>query len=513
DLEIIKMKQMKFQKLIIVIIALFIITSCSDKWLNDIEPQGKLLQVNYYQTDAEFESGMVAVYSMFKNQYWNGAWSSFYLYASIPSDDAVVHGGGLTDMPQLWDVDAFSATPLTAGLQRLWDRSYYGIYRANVLMESLDENSTDAMKIMAAEAQMLRGYFYFELFRFFGEVPLIDHILVPEEFDQVKVSKEEIFNLIVSDLKAAAEILPENWSGSDKYRMTKYAAHGLMGKVYMYMASPFYNLGEQNYTNAITELKKVIDEGSYSLLSDFDQVWSYTNEFNNETLIEMSYTYSTGEFWGNGADAESNVVQQLQGPRGLNANDTLQAGWGMDMITQDLVDAYREQGDSIRLHGTALAEWQMREWGITDFEKNEAYTGYYNFKRATWKALNPDGNFWGWGNNERILRLSDIYLLLAEAYNRTGNDTEALKNVNTVRNRVGLPNIESSGDQLLSDIKLERRLELAQEAQRFFDLVRWGDGPAVLGKLGFVAGKSEHYPIPQAEIDNSGSMLIQNEAY
>jgi len=393
-----------------------------------------------------------------------------------------------------------------------------------VIITRVDPDAREINRTFIAEARMLRALFYFDLVRFFGEAPLIDKTLAPEEYDQSKNTKQELFEFIVEDLKKAAADLPVSWTGEDKYRMTKYAAHGLLGKVYTYMASPFYNLGSEYYDSAAVQLKLVIDEGPYSLLPNYDDIWWWENEFNEETLIEMSYGFDgEGEYWDNGAEAQGNVIQQLVGVRGVSwtagslGADTLSTGWGFDMITQDLVDAYREQGDSVRLHATALAEWQMIDWGLVSIEKNEAYTGYYTKKRAPWKGLIQDGSVWGWANNERILRLGDIYLLYAEVLSQTGQDAAAIENADMVRTRAGLGSIadlmSDKGISLYEAIKIERRLELGQEAQRFFDLVRWGDAGDVLGPLGFVENKHEHYPIPQTEIDDSNGALLQNPNY
>lgn len=508
---------------IIFVSLLILFTGCSDEWLNDVDPQGKLLEVNYYETEDEIKNGLISIYSMYKNQYWDGEWSSWYIMASTPSDDAVVHGGGRGDRPEIWEIDDYNVTPITLGLESAWKRSYFGAYRSNVLITRVDVTARESNRLMVAEARMLRALFYFDLVKYFGEAPLIDKVLAPEEYDQEKNSKEELFQFIVSDLKKAAADLPVSWSGEDKYRMTKYAAHGMLGKVYMYMASPFYNMGSAYYDSAAVQLKTVIDDGPYTLLPNFDDIWWWENEFNEETLIEMSYGFAEGEYWDGGAAAQGNVVQQLQGPRGLLWSDgalgldTLGTGWGFDMITQDLVDAFKDQADSVRLNATVLAEWQMKAWGLASIEKNEAYTGYYTKKRMTWKAMNPTGLVWAWHNNERILRLGDIYLLYAEAMNQTGQDAEAETYVDLVRARAGLGSISDvmtdQGLTLYEAIKLERRLELAQEANRFFDLVRWGDAGTVLGPLGFQANKHEHYPIPQTEIDDSNGALVQNPNY
>lgn len=501
---------------IYIIAFLFIgLGACSEEWLNDVEPQGKLLESNYYQTEEEMSNAMVAIYNMFKNQYWQGQWASWYIITSVASDDAVCHGGGRVDRPEMWEVQDYMTTPLTGGLYPVWNRPYYGIYRANVVIERVDP-TTDFGKVAIAEAKMLRAYFYFDLVRLFGEVPLITKVLTPDEYEQEKVAKQDIFEFIVADLEAASKDLPKRWTGGDAYRMTKYAAHGLLAKVYAYMASPFYNEGGINndkWALAETQAQLVIDEGDYELLDNFDDIWWYENEFNNETLIEMSYGYAEGEHWGQGENVVSNVIQQLQGPRGIAINDTLDDGWGFDMITDDLVNAYRAQGDSVRLHGTALAEWQMAEWGVTGFDKNEDYTGFYSKKRATWEGANPDNNTWGYSNNERILRLGEIYLILAEAQIAQGKSGDAA--INAVRDRVNLPAITGA---TMDDLKLERRLELAMEYNRFFDLVRWGDAQAELGPEkglfhhGGYTAKNAHFPIPDAEIQKT-TKLIQNPLY
>lgn len=513
---------MKYTKIILAALVI-LFAGCSDEWLNDIEPQGKLLEVNYYETETEIMNGLVSIYSMYKNQYWQGEWSSWYLAASIPSDDATTHGGGRGDRPELWDIDEFNITPITLGLESLWNRSYYGAYRANVLIDRVDADARPSNREMVAEARMLRALFYFDLVRYFGEAPLIDKVLSSDEYDQSKNTKEELLTFVVEDLKKAAADLPVSRSGEDLYRMTKYAAHGMLGKVYTYMASPFYNMGAAYYDSAAVQLKLVIDEGPYSLLPNYDDVWWWQNEFNEETLIEMSYGFAAGEYWDGGAASPSNVVIQLNGPRGLLWNDgaigadTIAAGWGFDMVTQDLVDAFRLQGDSVRLHGSVLAKWQLLDWGLDRMEENEGFTGYYTKKRTTWKGQNPESLVWSYNNNERILRYSDILLLYAEVLSQTGQDAAAITEVNKVRSRAGLGSIEDvmtdQGIDLYTAIKLERRLELAQEAQRFFDLVRWGDAGTVLGPLGFQAGKHEHYPIPQTEIDDSNGALVQNPAY
>ena len=535
---------MKKSIIITSLLAILLFFGCSKDWLKNVEPQGKLLEANYYATPDQALKGLVGVYNAVKNGYFNGTWSSYYLMASLPSDDAVAVGGGPADRPEFHSYDEYTSTPITSGLLQQWQRCYYAIYRANVLIERTSKMTDAGVLQIQAECKMIRAWMYFDLVRNFGQVPLITTELTPDQYGQAKVPEADIFAQIVLDLKDAAGMnpsatgLPPTRTGADRYRLTSWAAKALLGKVYMFMASPFYKTSDGNYELAAATLKDVIDNSGKSLMTDYDKIWWYNNEFNEETFFEISYGSSPAAalYWGNGSESQSDVIQQLCGPRSISLNDTIWPGWGFDMVTQDLVNAYQAEGDSVRLHGTALAEWQIKKFVIcgtcnpvtyvTHIEKNAGYTGYFTKKRTTWKAENPGGGVWSYSNNFRVLRLGEIYLLYAEALNRQGtpDDATARSYVDKIRTRVGLSPIDVSlgGVDLYKAIKLERRLELAQEGMRFYDLVRWegdftagkgDDATNVLVPLGFVVGKHEHYPLPNQEINNSEGKLIQNPAY
>jgi hypothetical protein len=142
-------------------------------------------------------------------------------------------------------------------------------------------------------------------------------------------------------------------------------------------------------------------------------------------------------------------------------------------------------------------------------ENNDDYTGYYGYKRQTIDSLWSGSANWGWGLNERVLRLGDVYLMYAEALFGVNNTSEAQIWFDKIRERAGLDSKPVS----LDNIKLERRLELASEGHRFYDLVRWGDAGQFLEPLGFKIGVHEHYPIPQEDIDRTNGVLIQRDGY
>jgi starch-binding outer membrane protein, SusD/RagB family len=502
----------KYKIYIYCLVTALLFSTCGEDWLQDISPKGQLLETNYYQTDEEIYAGLIAAYSMFKTKYFK-AWSSWYMQASVLSDDSRVHGGGRSDRPEYWQFADYKTSPDNTANQETWDRCYYGAYRCGLLINNLDPD-TDFKKEVIAEARFLRAWFYFDIVRFWGEAPLITETLTPSEAIQPKASIGKIYNQIIDDLKLAIPDLPEKRSGLEKFRITSYAAHGLLGKVYLYMASPYYNtwgdLGNATdlYSQSATEFAAVV-VGPYKLEENYDTIWSEANEWNQESILEVDYYPANGNGWDDGSANPGNIDVQLCGVRGAVTGEVFAAGWGFDMIPQATVDVFRQEGDSVRLHGTALAEWQIKQLEPNAIlEKNEGYTGYFTKKRQVW-AKYYSGVNWGWGNNERVLRLGDVFLMYAEALLQSGNTAEAQKYFDKIRERAKLGTKTIS----LENIKLERRLELTGEGHRFFDLVRWGDAATVLAPLGFRAGVTEHYPIPQRDIDASNGVLKQRKGY
>jgi len=181
------------------------------------------------------------------------------------------------------------------------------------------------------------------------------------------------------------------------------------------------------------------------------------------------------------------------------------------MVSQDLIAAYDAEGDSERKYGTAYGEDFLTSIGASSWEQPEGYTGWYSKKRAPWAHLTSESSpEWNFETNERMIRYADVLLMCAEAYLQSGTGNP-LPLVNQVRERAMPDNPLSA--VTMEDIKLERRLELAMEGHRFFDLVRWGDAASELGEFGFIENKHEVFPIPQSEIDNSNGALLQNNNY
>ncbi len=505
------------KKIILFGLLIFFATSCSEDWL-ELDPIGEKFESNYYQTEEEIFSGLVSAYSILQPKYYSG-WSSYYLLANFPSDDAKVVGGGPGDRPEYHEIAEFRTVPTNPAVLQLWRRDYYGAYRANVVIENANPEASAKSREYVAEARFLRAYFYFELVRFFGDVPLITGVLNSDEYNQPKDPAEEVFEQIIKDLTEAIPDLPTKTAlGSNEfYRATKGAAQSLLGKAYLYMASPYYQetydfpkSANEYYELAAGQFEQVID-GIYELEDNYDDIWRYSHEHGTESIFEIEYAnINRAGDWGNGRVNGGNIDVQMSGPRGIST-DTLLAGWGFDMVTEDLIAAYDAEGDSARKYGTAYGEDFLNEIGASDWEKNEGYTGWFSKKRAPWAHITSDVDpQWNFETNERMIRYADVLLMCAEAYLQSGAG-DPLPLVNEVRERA-MPD-DPLSSVTMEDIKLERRLELAMEGHRFFDLVRWGDAPDELGDLGFVEGTHEVFPIPQQEIDNSNGKLEQNDGY
>ncbi|PLX25506.1 MAG: RagB/SusD family nutrient uptake outer membrane protein [Salinivirgaceae bacterium] len=503
------MKSIKYIFITLAILA----SGCTDDWL-ELEPVGQKLEINFYQTEEDIYQGLIAAYSMLQPKYFSG-WSSYYFLANFPSDDSEVVGGGPGDRPEYHAIGEFTMLPTNSAVLQLWRRNYYGIYRANVVIENADPSASQASKQYIAEAKFLRAYYYFQLVQFFGDVPLITGNLTQDEYDQPRKPVKQVFSQIISDLESAIPNMELSYPQT--YRATKGAAQSLLGKIYLYMASPYYyqnynfNLSQAEYYQlAADQFETVILSAQYDLEPVYDNIWRYEYEHGVESIFEIEYAnIERGGDWGNGRVNGGNIDVQMSGPRSITS-DTLLAGWGFDMVTQDLIAAYNAQGDTERRDGTAYGEAFLASIGAGTPEQNPGYTGYFCKKRATWKHITWNSNAeWNYETNERVIRYADVLLMMSEAI-LGGAAGNADYYFNLVRERAGLDPIAGV---TMDDIKTERRLELAMEGFRYFDLVRWGDAATVLGPKGFVAGKHEVFPIPQEEIVNSNNALTQNPNY
>lgn len=499
----------KYIKYIAVLaIALPLLNSC--KKFVEVTPRGQFAEDGYYRDGTEAFSALVAVYDALGYQ-GNNFVTKVDATVSA-SDEAYAGGGGSNDVPPLQVFSTYTLDPSTGPQEELWKAGYSGISRANLFLTKLPNVPMDDVlkKRFTAEAKLLRAYFYFDLVRFFKNIPLI---LTPIAKDQAynipQVTPAEIYAQIEKDLKdAIAESnLPNRITADAELgRLTKGTAHALLGKVYLY---------EKKYTEAAAEFNLVNGTPGqlnavygYNLQPTFAALWKVSNKFNSEAILEITHTSSSNGTWGCLTCSEGNILNVITGPRNYNRiNPTAPdyySGYSFLPVTKAFFDAMhfdpRNQASIANVDSLATA-------GLVTYEKGYMNTGFFIEKFAGRLSTASQGggdqplNF---PQNMYEIRLADTYLMEAEALVVSGGDlSRATALITAVRNRAFNDGQQHAVAPTLDNIINERKMELAFEGHRWFDLVRWGKAPAVLGSKGFVAGKHEILPIPLLELENT----------
>lgn len=503
---------MRLENLKFTIYGLFVLLtamSCSESYL-EVEPKGTALEDNYYQNEAEAFSGLVAVYDVMGKQ--SRGFDNMVAWMNAGSDDHFAGGGGATDGAGIQSFSNYSISQVTIPTS-YWNDFYQGIFRANILLSKLPDVPMDdnIRARFVAEAKSLRAYYYFELLRLFKNIPLITApIPTSGIYDVVQESPGNVFAQIENDLiESLASLPPTVDIATEGGRFSKGAAQALLGKVYLYQgknALAAAELADVNGTPGGTSMY------GYKLLDNFQDLWVISNTYNSEAILEVAHTDKSNadwDFWGSGAD-EGNTLNVMVGPRsysrpeGSTAPD-FASGWSFNVITQSLYDAL--SGDP-RFDATIADIKALKASGEADYTPGHLDTGYFlkKFMPLTSDVSTGGGaSVLNYKQHVYAIRLADTYLMEAEALGATGSRAQAL--LDAVRARVGLPSVPVS----MSAIMAERRLELAGEGHRWFDLVRTGNAPTVLADRGFTAGKNEIFPIPLKELENTE--IVQNPNY
>ena len=499
-----------FIKSLIFFVAVISLSSCK-KWI-DYDPHDdfRTTELDYLKSETDYRTMAISVYSPL--QWINQA----VVIGEIASDNAVSGGENASDVLSLQQIDDYTHTPNNSALTELWQAAYEGINRANYMHQYKDANPAGEQinfagkEALYGEVYFMRAYYYFHLVKFFGDVPLFTdgRLDLSASGTLQRAAKADVYKQIEKDLTAAINVLPA--VQVQKGRITKYAAQALLGKVYLY---------QKKYTEAAAMLENVITPGAFSLVSDFASMFLASGENGPESVFEIQYTNTSPYYnWAGYNRGQGNYAVQQCGVRGLNGSAAMPyaSGWSTNLPTQNLAAAYTagDQRKAATILDIEAYKAANPSFNITYQVAPYKNTGLYNQKYLPRKGETSGQIELNYLNNFRIIRYADVLLMAAEANSKatSPNDTKAQGYLNLVRRRAfgdNLHDISATGTALYNAILDERRLELAMEGDRFFDLVRTGQAASKI--TGFVTGKHEVFPIPLREVEISG--LTQNNGY
>ena len=477
-----------------------LLLSCSDDFVN-VNSEDENSE-NFFNTEEDYQNALIGAYDLLQSSYLN------VMLGEIASDNTLAGGESATDVPGIQEIDDMIHTPINDQLRDIWNWMFAGVNRANYILEFKDKIDFPNKPNVLGQATFLRAYYYFELVKFFGDVPLaVDQRLLFGDQNTVdRTPAQEVYAQIELDLIFAADNLPLTQTQTG--RVTKGAAQALLGKVYLY---------QNKFSLAAPVLDDVISSGVYDLVADYSTLFENDNENSIESVFEIQYTDLEGAGFGCLQCSEGNVAIGFNGPRNFNG-PLFESGFSFNVPTQEVFDAF-DQDDARRefaildIVAFAQANADFNGGAGVTFTEGFEHTGYFNRKYIprVGDTNIGDQNLTNPGNY-RAIRFADVLLMGAEAHNQgDGNDALAREYLNRVRERTTLSDVNASGSALTQAIYNERRLELVGEGQHFFDLVRTGRAAQEIE--GFTAGKNELFPIPLVEIQLAGNRWLQNPGY
>jgi hypothetical protein len=475
------------------VMSAYLFTGCADDYLDVDQTESiSTKDIELFNNNEGAATFVTAIYSKFLD--WDMSTFSWIGMSSIASDDAD-KGSSPGDTGSDKDVlDALTYSSSSPSITEIFTANYAGINRCNQalnIIPQLDKADPALRERLMGEAKFLRAFMYFTLVKAYGGVPIIDHLPNPSsEEDRImqltRRTSAEVYAYIENDLNDAIAVLPlkSAYLASEKARASKGAAYALLAKV---------NLYQKNWQKVIDNCDLVT---GYSLVPDYALMYRLAGEFGTESIFEIQ---------GVGSTPAKGIQQysQVQGARGSGG-----WGWGFNTPSQSLVDAY-EPGDvrkdaTIIFAGTTLYDGRV----VPATVDNPRYN-YKAYSSAYTDSDNSDTNI-------RYLRYAEVILMKAEALNELGQTSNAIPLLNQIRNRAGLANTTAASQaDVRTAIWKERRVEMAMEHDRFFDLVRTGQAAAAFAADGktFVTGKHELFPIPDAFMKQAKGLSQQNPGY
>ena len=541
---IMKMNIVKILLFVFIPCSLFM-TSCRE-YLTEIEPGTTLLE-DFYTSTAAAVQNVTGCYVPLMWEY-NHTYCSEWFIGDIASDDALKGGGSTTDMADAYDIENWRTTDQNTLLLDFYRAQFQGIGRCNLALEyiekmevGIDEDFTSEMKNrLLGEVHYLRAYYYFRLVRVFAGVPMPLRVLrSSEDWGMPRSSVDSVYTQILTDLKFANDNLwvKSKYAEADMGRATKGAAQAMLMKVNLYMASPYwqtYGLSKSAsacYADAKAWGDSIITSAEYDLCPNYEDNFTVAGENGIESVFEIQYAEvdwgDYGEGFGFTAGSFTQILMRCR-------NSEIGGGWGFDHPTQNLYNEF-ETGDPRRDVAILVPSTDVKP--SYQMQSDENYLGNTMVNNKYGMYRDPEDVGGGYGKwslhasrgplNNKQIRYADVLLMYAEACLNTSNVAKAKEYINTVRARVGLPEVEATD----ATLRHERRCELAMEGHRWFDLVRWQgvDGNGLKAHMDaykatesadvqhhiqeFVAGKHEIFPIPQEERQLNPTFMEQNPGY
>lgn len=488
-----KVQYVTISALIVIMSLLFI--SCDD--FLTTTPDNVISSTEFFKNESQVEQGVMGIYTKLQEMYRRQ-----WILTEQRSDNTTIQFNDANRGPHpIWYIDEFVAGPSNQNLEPYWGSVYEGIQRANTVLNNIDEiefTNTGHKDQLIGEARFLRAFFYFNLVRLFGDVPLIlnqvespdDAFTALEERNDI----EEVYDQIINDANEAAELLPVAYSEENRGRATEGAARSLLGEIY---------LTRQNYSNAVAEFERVVEIG-YSLLSDYADIFDPENKNHEETIFDVNYA----ELESNEGIGSNFIYRFAPHNSGSDITGFSGSPTGVNIPTRGILDSYEEndnrKNSSIGYyvnpensqHGIAIGDTILY---VKKFDHPHSIRGVTN-------------------NNWPVYRYAHILLMLAESINEMeGPTNEAYSYINRVRNRAGLDGltVNLTRSEFRDAVIHEQRVELAFENHRWFHLIRTGGAIDAITKHGEVHRDIQPhlqepvyiieeykliYPIPQREI-------------
>ena len=473
----------------------FSFSSCSD--FLEQNPQTDLSENDFYKTADDILSAVNGAYSSLQEGDIYGNW---YVFGEIPSDNTRNQlSGSVTTQNEF---DQFYIDTQNSMIASFWKAAYKVINRTNTVLGRIDgiEINAELANRYKLECKFIRALMYFNLVRVYGDVPLVlKEISISESYDILREPKENVYNQIIADLKEA-QGLPVSYSTAEDGRATQGAAKALLADVYMTL---------HKYAEAETILAEIINSGRYGLLENtpgslnidgYKNVFSPVNHNSKEGIFEIQFLKGG---YGEGSNYANNFAPENSGTNVVAVGGT----GGNNIPEMDIYNAY-EEGDLRRDFSMSLGYYDNRK-------NNEWVESRYVCKFMDVPYQNNDAS-----NNYPVIRYADVILMYAEALNQNGKTAEACKYLNMTRRRgVGYQTTETSPVDLQTTdkaqfalmVEQERRVELAFENHRWFDLIRTGRAVEVMKSKGFSLNETNLIcPIPQKQIDVNPK-LTQND--